>query len=119
MVIKRDRISIRNWEKLGRFQIDRGEIMRVWTDLNGMLHMDIMVGADPDFIPPPKKTDIELHATCSHPDYEYQTTEGPRKSWNDADTPPEGDGWERNQEEGRNGWERFDYTEESYWRRKK
>ena len=60
-----------------------------------------------------------LHSICKHPDYEYETTEGPRKYWEDADEPPEGDGWEVNVDEGRDGWERFDYHEEAYWRRKK
>ncbi|MFC0626165.1 hypothetical protein [Kribbella deserti] len=66
----------------------------------------------------------ELHADRAHPDYEYRTTEGQRKHWDDADVPPiDNDklepepGWERNVEEGDNGWQRFDYTEESYWRR--
>ncbi len=63
------------------------------------------------------KTDAELHEASSHPSYEYATTEGQRKAWYDADTPPEGDGWERNVDAGRNGWDRFDFTEESYWRR--
>lgn len=68
-------------------------------------------------------TDAELHALESHPAYEYRTTTGPRKQWDDADVPPcddNGDpepGWERNTDTGRDGWERFDYTEESYWRR--
>lgn len=63
--------------------------------------------------------DTELHAARRHPRYEYDTTEGPRKSWDDVETPPDGDGWERNIDAGRNGWDRFDYTEESYWRRLK
>lgn len=72
----------------------------------------------------PTETDAELHARCAHPDYEYETTTGGRKTWDEADEPPDGpDGkpdhsWERNVEEGRDGWERFDYTEESYWRRR-
>lgn len=61
----------------------------------------------------------ELHARRAHPAWDYATTEGPRKAWDYADTPPEGDGWERNVDAGREGWERFDYTEESYWRRRK
>lgn len=71
------------------------------------------------------KTDAELHAMRAHPDFEYATTEGQRKQWDDVDTPPateEGDPdptWERNVDAGRDGWERFDYTEESYWRRRK
>lgn len=65
-----------------------------------------------------KLTDGELHSMGRHPEYEYCTTVGQRKNWNDAETPPEGEGWERNVDAGRNGWERFDYTEESYWRRK-
>lgn len=68
-----------------------------------------------------------LHAQRAHPDYDYATTTGSRKQWLDIDTPPsDGDGdpdptWERNIDAGRAGmgWERFDYTEESYWRRRK
>jgi hypothetical protein len=68
-------------------------------------------------------TDAELHDLESHPAYEYRTTTGARKQWDDVDRPPcdwEGEpepGWERNIDAGRDGWERFDYTEESYWRR--
>lgn len=68
-----------------------------------------------------------LHARFAHPDYEYATTEGPRKSWDDANVPPYDDNgdpdytWESNDDAGRPGmgWDRFDYTEESYWRRRK
>ena len=68
-----------------------------------------------------------LHAEHRHPSYEYRTTEGPRKQWDDIDRPPVGEdgepdpSWERNVDAGRagQGWDRFDYTEESYWRRKK
>jgi hypothetical protein len=66
--------------------------------------------------------DEELHRRHAHPDFEYATTEGQRKRWDDVDTPPEGDGWVRNihaGRDGRDGWERFDYTEESYWMRRK
>jgi hypothetical protein len=60
-----------------------------------------------------------LHARLAHPDYEYTHTEGQRKTvWNDV--PPADDGmpWERNADY-RDGFERFDYHEESYWRRLK
>ena len=57
------------------------------------------------------------HSRSAHPWYEYQTTAGVRKVWMDADTPPDGEGWVRNVHIGRNGWERFDYHEESYWMR--
>jgi hypothetical protein len=63
------------------------------------------------------RADKELHAFRAHPLYEYATTQGPRKAWDHIDEPPEGNGWERNLDAGRNGWERFDYHEESYWRR--
>jgi hypothetical protein len=66
---------------------------------------------------PDNRTDAELHRDHAHPAWEYATTQGQRKTWDDADVPPEGDGWIRNVEAGRDGWERFDYTEESYWRR--
>lgn len=67
----------------------------------------------------------QLHALTSHPAYEYRTTTGPRKQWDDIDQPPCDDSgdpdpsWERNIDAGRpgQGWDRFDYTEESYWRR--
>jgi len=66
-----------------------------------------------------RPTDAELHASSSNPAWEYETTEGPRKRWDDADEPPEGEGWERNTDKGRDGWDRWEYTEESYWRRLK
>lgn len=66
------------------------------------------------------KTDAELHALGAHPRYQYAITSGQRKSWDDVDTPPAEDhGWERNVNMGRDGWDRFDYHEESYWMRKK
>ncbi|MCX4232028.1 DUF6221 family protein [Streptomyces ortus] len=78
-----------------------------------------------DYEPPAAESeaDPELHARRAHPAWEYATTEGPRKQWDDVDVPPHDDygnlepGWERNTDAGREGWERFDYTEESYWRR--
>jgi hypothetical protein len=80
-----------------------------------------------DYNPPSTddSSDQELHARCAHPDWEYRTTSGPRKQWDDVDDPPCDDygnpepGWERNIDAGMpgQGWERFDYTEESYWRR--
>lgn len=53
--------------------------------------------------------------------WEIATTTGPRKAWLDADEPPEGDGWELDPNRGLEGesWERFDYHEERYWRRRK
>lgn len=63
-------------------------------------------------------SDDELHQHCWHPAYEYRTTEGQRKAWDDADTPPEGDGWELNiTSRDSDAFERFDYHEERYWRR--
>ena len=43
--------------------------------------------------------------------YQYRTTEGPRKCW-DGDPDLSEEGWEEWAE-----WERFDYTEERYWRK--
>lgn len=64
------------------------------------------------------KTEAQMHAEESNPDWEYETTTGPRKAWYDGDVPPEGEGWMPNTYRG-NGesWERFDYHEESYWMR--
>lgn len=64
-----------------------------------------------------RRPDDELHAACRHPGWEYATTEGQRKAWDAVDVPPPGDGWVRNVHAGDSGWERFDYTEESYWMR--
>ncbi|MDX2697109.1 hypothetical protein [Streptomyces ipomoeae] len=67
----------------------------------------------------------QLHARHGHPDYEYRITNGPRKQWDASDVPPTNEdgipepGWERNVDRGDNGWERFDYHEEAYWRRPK
>lgn len=58
-----------------------------------------------------------LHGQRLHPDWEYETTTGPRKQWDDADRPPPGDDWRPNVEAGQDGWERFEYHEEAYWRR--
>lgn len=63
-------------------------------------------------------TDDELHDRRMHPAYEYATTEGQRKAWDYSDVPPGGDDWERNTTARfPEAWERFDYHEESYWRR--
>lgn len=60
----------------------------------------------------------ELHDDQCHPDWEYETTTGQRKAWDDQNTPPPGGGWVRNTFTCfGEGWERFDYTEESYWMR--
>lgn len=83
-----------------------------------------------DEIEPPEEpgepeTDTQLHARFGHPAWEYHIASGPRKQWDGIDDPPRDDngdpepGWERNLDAGipGEGWERFDYTEESYWRR--
>jgi len=66
---------------------------------------------------PDPQSERDLHAQFACPGWQYTTTEGPRKQWEGQDTPPDGDGWERNTGAGRGGWERFDYAERSYWRR--
>lgn len=71
------------------------------------------------------QTDAEMHADFAHPHYEYATTEGPRKTWDEGASLPPADPatgetdltWERNVDAGDRGWERFDVHEESYWRR--
>ncbi len=50
-------------------------------------------------------------------EWERATTSGPRKAFDEH--PPEGEGWERDLDRGRNGWERFDYHEEAYWKRRR
>ncbi len=49
--------------------------------------------------------------------WENATTKGPRKAWDDEMTPPEGEGWVVDPDRGNNGWERFEYHEERYWKR--
>jgi len=97
----------------------------VIADLNAKLTLVHEI----DYDPPTTDgvTDQELHARCAHPAWEYRTTTGPRKQWDGVDDPPCDDygnpepGWERNLDAGcpGEGWERFDYTEESYWRRQR
>lgn len=65
----------------------------------------------------PALSDEQLHYDERHPDFEYETTRGPRKGFDEY--PPAGDGWERNTAMGRDGWERFDDREEAYWRRRR
>lgn len=70
-------------------------------------------------------SDDELHQRRAHPAYEYETTEGQRKAWEGVDDPPwdealgrPGEGWELNiTSRDPDAFERFDYTEERYWRR--
>lgn len=65
------------------------------------------------------RIDAELHRDMAHPDFEYETTETPRKCG--YSKKPYGDGWEPNPHvtgDGRN-WQRFDNTEEEYWMRRK
>jgi len=56
-----------------------------------------------------------LHEREIHPDYEYKTTQGPRKAW-DGEPDLSIEGWEENVDLN-GGWERFDYHEERYWKR--
>jgi hypothetical protein len=60
-----------------------------------------------------------LHGLRAHPDYEYETTECGRKQFDDKGMPASG--WEENIIGGdpHSSWERFDYYEEHYWRRRK
>ncbi|MFF6903495.1 DUF6221 family protein [Streptomyces hydrogenans] len=73
--------------------------------------------------PRPIEPDAALHAQRAHPGWEYATTRGRRKYWDDVNVPPVGEdgepdsSWVRNVDAGRDGWERFEHTEESYWRR--
>lgn len=66
----------------------------------------------------------ELHKRRAHPDYEYVTTKCGRKQSDDSIYPQNrglGEGWEENiiGSEPHSSWERFDYHEEHYWRRRK
>jgi hypothetical protein len=73
-----------------------------------------------------------LHCRCAHPDFEYETTQTARKSGDDPLIGLPGDGWEPNdivnnheykygevvKEHWRN-WERYQFHEDNYWRRRK
>jgi hypothetical protein len=70
-------------------------------------------------------TDDQLHERRAHSCYEYATTEGQRKAWDYSTEPPRNEdgtvseGWEFNRTEANpEAWERFDYHEERYWRRR-
>jgi hypothetical protein len=66
---------------------------------------------------------LALHKHRAHPDFEYCTTDNARKG---ETRRPEGEGWEENicerNEDGtlnqHSWWERFDYHEDNYWRRR-
>lgn len=73
-----------------------------------------------------------LHRRRAHPDFEYATTQTARKSGDDPLVGLEGDGWEPNEivechryEDGRVieeqwcNWERFQFHEDNYYRRRK
>lgn len=73
-----------------------------------------------------------LHRHHAHPDFEYATTQTARKSGDDPRIGLAGDGWEPNdvvenheyvdgkvvKEYWRN-WERFQFHEDNYWRRRR
>lgn len=60
-----------------------------------------------------------LHAKLAHPDYEYCETKAARKLGPDEPYIEEGEEpWEIN-EDYHGGFERFEYYEECYWRRRK
>lgn len=74
-----------------------------------------------DYKPDSARRDIAmLHRIFWHQQWEYETTfvEG-FGDWPGRDTPPDGEGWERNVEAGDNGYERRTRIQCSYWRRRK
>lgn len=64
----------------------------------------------------------ESHANMNMPGWEYLTTQSARKQG--GGDPPENEGWEPNDiidnGEGfpRRNWERYDFHEDHYWRRR-
>lgn len=114
----------RSWARHG-YEI--GQRSNTWAD-HGVAPAWLTEGHSVTAVSAPEEepeTEQQLHARCACPGWEYATTEGPRKQWDDQDRPPsDGHGdpdpsWEVNVDAGRDGWERFDYTEEAYWRRRK
>lgn len=57
------------------------------------------------------------HANEAHPDFEYTTTDAPRKCG--VVNEPDGDGWHLNDDHPSGGWERLEYFELTYWRRRR
>lgn len=119
------RVVVRPWDGTIPFSVDPAEFRALYADPAPDKRMlaeceakrAILSGSH--WEPRERPTDSELHFRSSHPAYQYKTTEGQRKAWDDADEPPEGEGWERNTDSGRDGWDRFEFHEESYWRRLK
>ena len=75
---------------------------------------------------------FELHRRHAHPDFEYATTQTARKMSPTGGSFPQGDGWEPNDvvecHEYEDGvvvkerwcnWERHEFHEDNYWRRRK
>jgi hypothetical protein len=73
-----------------------------------------------------------LHRRFAHPDFEYKTTQTARKSGDDPRIGLDGDGWEPNEivenhqyvngevvKEFWRNWERYEFHEDNYWRRRK
>lgn len=58
----------------------------------------------------------ELHRTRSHPEYDYCTVETGRKTEENEYPVGQGSGWILNP---KLRWQRLDYTEETYWMRRK
>lgn len=58
-----------------------------------------------------------LHEKQAHPFYEYKSTSTARKSG--TEIVPDGLGWRINTHMGRDGWERDDFTDTTYWMRSK
>lgn len=74
---------------------------------------------------------FELHCLEAHPDFEYATTKTARKSGDDPRIGLKGEGWEPNDivpiydhaegvvEQRWRNWERHEFHEDNYWRRRK
>jgi len=88
------------------------------------------VGVKPGPIDPGRYSEHVLHQMRAHPDFEYVSTQSPRKG---DSTTPGGEGWEPNPiipvheySEGTpvrviawRNWEREDYFDEEHWRRRR
>lgn len=85
-----------------------------------------------DFAKELERLTFALHCCRQHPDFEYATTQTARKSGDDPRVGLDGDGWEPNDivphhnykdgeivEKYWRNWERFQFHEDNYWRRRR
>lgn len=102
----------------------RAELCEVALRVGAAATARVLTPAGVPAEPAVSRTTEQLHAEQSHPDFEYEITEGPRNAyWDDAASCPVAESgdpqWERNRYRGIGGWAGFDRHEEAYWMRRR